>query len=197
MFGSFKYIHLNIFVPRNYTKLHEIDIYVISQLINLNNIPVTFPPGTKHVDPDTGLIYFKYDFGYEFGIILPGEGKSVEIPVPKKTIIEPPKRTFDIEMPVYHEKSTQDTQNAPTPQFKPKKFVPSGKQPKWEPTSESEMSEYEGEAKKSGTHLQGSRWEPSSCSPVSLSPSLPSTSPAFNCSYGGTWCAAPHVNCFL
>lgn len=127
---------------------------------------------------------------------MPGESKGGEIPVPKKTIIEPPKRTFDIEMPVYHEKTTPDTNHAPTPQFKPKKFVPSGKHPKWEPTSESEMSDYEGEAKRSGNHLQGPRWEPSSCSPVSLSPSLPSTSPAFNCAYGGTWCAAAHVNSF-
>lgn len=31
-------------------------------------------PGTKCVDPNTGLIYFKYDFGYEFGILFPGEG---------------------------------------------------------------------------------------------------------------------------
>uniref|UniRef100_A0A1I8PBC8 Ig-like domain-containing protein n=1 Tax=Stomoxys calcitrans TaxID=35570 RepID=A0A1I8PBC8_STOCA len=30
--------------------------------------------GTKCVDPKTGLIYFKYDFGYEFGILFPGEG---------------------------------------------------------------------------------------------------------------------------
>lgn len=30
--------------------------------------------GTKCVDPNTGLIYFKYDFGYEFGILFPGEG---------------------------------------------------------------------------------------------------------------------------
>ncbi|CAL4122342.1 unnamed protein product [Meganyctiphanes norvegica] len=34
--------------------------------------------GTAHLDPDSGLIYFKYDFGYEFGVILPGEGKKVE-----------------------------------------------------------------------------------------------------------------------
>jgi len=34
--------------------------------------------GTKHIDPDTGLIYFKYDFGYEFGILLPGEGVKNE-----------------------------------------------------------------------------------------------------------------------
>ncbi|KRT85808.1 Immunoglobulin, partial [Oryctes borbonicus] len=135
--------------------------------------------GTKHVDPDTGLIYFKYDFGYEFGIVLPGESKSGEIPVPKKTIIEPPKRSTDIEMPVYHESSTKPSTNSHQPQFKPKKFTPSNKNVKWEPTSESEMSEYEGESKKKlpGT---GARWEQSSCSPVSISPSLPSTSPAFN-----------------
>lgn len=149
-----------------------------------NPLPTTnYSSGTKHVDPDTGLIYFKYDFGYEFGIILPGESKKGEIPVPKKTIIEPPKRTHDIEMPVYHE-SSQKTQQAPTPQFKPKKFVAGGK---WEPTSESEMSEYEGEFKKR-SNVQGSRWEPSSCSPMSLSPSLPSTSPAFNNTFAGTWC---------
>ncbi|XP_059475060.1 titin-like isoform X2 [Neocloeon triangulifer] len=29
--------------------------------------------GAKQIDPDTGLIYFNYDFGYEFGLILPGE----------------------------------------------------------------------------------------------------------------------------
>ncbi|XP_066257895.1 uncharacterized protein [Euwallacea similis] len=129
--------------------------------------------GTKHVDPDTGLIYFKYDFGYEFGIILPGESKSGEIPVPKKTIIEPPKRTVDIDMPVYHE--TTQSGGAPTPQFRPKKFTN-----KWDPTSESEMSEYEGDSKRKSGLSQGSRWEPSSCSPYSMSPSLPSNSPAFN-----------------
>lgn len=90
-------------------------------------------------------------------------------------------------MPVYHETTkTNDTfNNAPTPQFKPKKFT--SKAAKWEPTSESEMSEYETEAKKRN-YIQGSRWEPSSCSPVSLSPSLPSTSPAFNNTLAGTSC---------
>jgi len=34
--------------------------------------------GTKHIDPDTGLIYFKYDFGYEFGLVLPGEPQKVD-----------------------------------------------------------------------------------------------------------------------
>lgn len=114
-----------------------------------------------------------------------------EVPVPKKTIIEPPKRTKDIELPVYHEKSTApDTNNHhPSPQFKPKKFVPAGKTNKWDPTSESEMSDYEGNTKVNNHLLQGSRWEPSSCSPASLSPSLPSTSPAFNNTFAGTWCA--------
>lgn len=88
-------------------------------------------------------------------------------------------------MPVYHESSKKDS----TPQFRPKKFTPSSKNVKWEPTSESEMSEYEGENRKRGATLQGSRWDQSSCSPVSLSPSLPSTSPAFNSALAGTWCA--------
>lgn len=65
-------------------------------------------PGTKHIDPDTGLIYFKYDFGYEFGIIFPGEGKKIvggvrnEGPVVKRSL---PIRSGDIELPVYHEKT--------------------------------------------------------------------------------------------
>ncbi|XP_017775027.1 PREDICTED: titin [Nicrophorus vespilloides] len=124
--------------------------------------------GTKHVDPDTGLIYFKYDFGYEFGILLPGESKNGEIPFPKKTIIQPPQRSQSIEMPVHHETSTA-----------PKKFVaPStNKNVKWEPTSESEMSEYEPDGRRRP------KWDQSSCSPTSISPSLPSTSPAFN-NYG-------------
>lgn len=130
-------------------------------------------PGTKHVDPETGLIYFKYDFGYEFGIIFPGEGGKVgQIPVPKKTVIEPPKRYSDIDMPVYHE-TTKPTHNS-VPTFT-KLSVPN-KNVKWNPTSESEMSEYEDVGRRK---LGGTRWEQSSASPVSISPSLPSTSPAF------------------
>ncbi|XP_065160451.1 titin-like isoform X4 [Atheta coriaria] len=132
--------------------------------------------GTKHVDPNTGLIYFKYDFGYEFGIVLPGDGKPGEIPMPKKTIIQPPQRSESIEMPVYHETSKPE---AVTPQFQPKKFKAPNKNVKWEPTSESEMSECETDRVKKQT------WEQSSCSPISISPSLPSTSPAFNNYQGG------------
>lgn len=132
------------------------------------------------MDPSTGLIYFKYDFGYEFGIILPGEGKGGEIPVPPKTIIQPPKRTRDIEMPVYHETTNSASSNnaTPTPQFQPKKFVPQSKNVKWEPTSESEMSEYEEAFRKKKQGQQ--RLQTQTYSPVSTSPSLPSTSPAFN-----------------
>lgn len=66
--------------------------------------------GTKHVDPDTGIIYFKYDFGYEFGIIFPGEGKKIVGGIrngsqhsEKQRAIPP--RPSDIEMPIIHEKS--------------------------------------------------------------------------------------------
>lgn len=139
--------------------------------------------GTKHIDPDTGLIYFKYDFGYEFGVILPGEGKSNgEIPRPQKTIIQPPKRASDIELPVYHE-TTQKPAKTNKSQFRPKKISQS-KNVKWEPTSESEMSEIEGDFRKRQAFLQPdsycNRWDQASASPASLSPSLPSMSPAFN-----------------
>lgn len=66
--------------------------------------------GTKHVDPDTGIIYFKYDFGYEFGIIFPGEGKKIVGGIRngsqhgEKQRVLPP-RASDIEVPVLHEKS--------------------------------------------------------------------------------------------
>lgn len=82
-------------------------------------------------------------------------------------------------MPVYHE-TTQQQQNANN-QLRPKKFThPNNKNVKWDPTSESEMSEYEDGFKK-----RTIGWEQSSCSPVSLSPSLPSTSPAFNATSHG------------
>ena len=72
--------------------------------------PKIFCKGTKHVDPDTGIVYFKYDFGYEFGIIFPGEGKKIvggirsDNQQSEKQRIIPP-RASDIEMPIIHEKS--------------------------------------------------------------------------------------------
>jgi hypothetical protein len=70
--------------------------------------------GTKHVDPDTGIIYFKYDFGYEFGIIFPGEGKKIVGGIrngsqQSEKLRTIPQRASDIEMPVIHEKSNGRT----------------------------------------------------------------------------------------
>lgn len=64
--------------------------------------------GTKCVDADTGLIYFKYDFGYEFGILFPGEGRkyiagSSKCPTPiAKQFLHNSAGAIDI--PVLHEK---------------------------------------------------------------------------------------------
>ncbi|XP_044767051.1 titin isoform X2 [Coccinella septempunctata] len=128
--------------------------------------------GTKHVDPDTGLIYFKYDFGYEFGIVLPGESKNGGIPERPKTIIEPPKRTRDIEMPVFHE-TTQKTKSNQHAQPKTQK---TNRNIKWEPTSESELSEYEGNAQRSqGSDKHRMTETPPSCpeTPVNASRGTP------------------------
>lgn len=64
--------------------------------------------GTKHIDPDSGLIYFKYDFGYEFGIILPGEGKRVD-KLPSVTDGDD-----GVPFPVLHTKSTDEQREQPT-----------------------------------------------------------------------------------
>lgn len=67
--------------------------------------------GTKHVDPDTGLIYFKYDFGYEFGIIFPGEGRKFvgggnKARANKQSTRTLPRISSDsIGIPVVHEKT--------------------------------------------------------------------------------------------
>jgi hypothetical protein len=157
--------------------------------------------GTKHIDPDTGLIYFKYDFGYEFGIVLPGEGDKK----PKHAQIEK-KRDDDIEVPIIHETSGSEkkkvirpsTDSGKIPQFRPKKFS-HFKAVKWEPVSESEMSETEGDSTQQhkkryslpqpattmfqkAPHIfipHSSRWDQASPSSLSLSPSLPSLSPRY------------------
>lgn len=113
--------------------------------------------GTRHIDPDTGLIYFKYDFGYEFGLVLPGQAQKVE------RIESSIGKEGTIEIPVLHERSVtpsptpraaaepqppaQAQQSAPeqqgkkeVPSFKPKKFHYKAK--RWEPT-DSELSDQE------------------------------------------------------
>lgn len=166
----------------------------------------------KQIDPDTGLIYFKYDFGYEFGIVLPGEGKKT-ITSTNKTI-QGQRRASDIEVPIVHEfttkkengyakkgtttssSSTRSTKSATT-KFGPSKTV------KWEPTSESEFSEAE-DTKNARRRYPGvggdtmppppslvipcspspSRWDHTTPSPLSLSPSLPSLSPRYSSATG-------------
>ncbi|KAK4306760.1 hypothetical protein Pmani_021420 [Petrolisthes manimaculis] len=85
--------------------------------------------GTKHIDPDTGLIYFKYDFGYEFGVILPGEAKKVE----KKREVNGD-HSGDIPIPVLHETTTDSSSQKPDSKKIPKSngYVPhlEGGQPK-------------------------------------------------------------------
>lgn len=168
--------------------------------------------GMKQIDPDTGLIYFKYDFGYEFGIVLPGEGKKT-ITSTNKTI-QGQRRASDIEVPIVHEfttkkengyakkgtttssSSTRSTKSATT-KFGPSKTV------KWEPTSESEFSEAE-DTKNARRRYPGvggdtmppppnlvipcspspSRWDHTTPSPLSLSPSLPSLSPRYSSATG-------------
>lgn len=152
--------------------------------------------GTKHIDPDTGLIYFKYDFGYEFGLVLPGQPQKVD---KIETSIG---KEGTIELPVLHEQSvtptpptnpvlvepaaaTQTTglqsQQQPVkkeiPNFKPKKFT-QYKAAKWEPT-DSELSDQEGgrgpsryydERKQSYAKFQPPERSPSPQSLASTSP---------------------------
>ncbi|KAL5290626.1 hypothetical protein ACFFRR_010159 [Megaselia abdita] len=83
--------------------------------------------GTKCIDPNTGLIYFKYDFGYEFGILFPGEGRKFVGGSSKicnggsdrSKDIYPLRLNGDIEIPVRHERSINTT---PTPRIKEVRF---------------------------------------------------------------------------
>ncbi|KAF3424285.1 hypothetical protein E2986_10888 [Frieseomelitta varia] len=166
--------------------------------------------GTKHIDPDTGLIYFKYDFGYEFGIVLPGEGKRT-VSSTNRTI-QGQRRASDIEVPIVHEfttrkengyaKRSSSTASSTRPGKSPEKFATS-KTVKWEPTSESEFSESEDvrnarKRQQDGGNAMGappslvipcsspspSRWDHTTPSPLSLSPSLPSLSPRYSSATG-------------
>lgn len=127
--------------------------------------------GTKHIDPDTGLIYFKYDFGYEFGILFPGQGKRVLADGSSSSTSQQNAmgtRKGDIEVPVIHEKSNGIHQGFNTlPLCKKSQH----KNVKWE--TESEWSDAE-EMKHHGW-----RYEQPTPSPKSLSPSIPSQSPRY------------------
>ncbi|XP_054013283.1 titin isoform X3 [Hylaeus anthracinus] len=163
--------------------------------------------GTKQIDPDTGLIYFKYDFGYEFGIVLPGEGKKT-VTSTNRTI-QGQRRASDIEVPIVHEFTTRKengfAKRANTAssgrQGKPASKFGTSKTVKWEPTSESEFSEAEDIRNARKRHPDGgntmappslvipcspspSRWDHTTPSPLSLSPSLPSLSPRYSSATG-------------
>ncbi|XP_043261539.1 uncharacterized protein LOC122402644 [Colletes gigas] len=164
--------------------------------------------GTKQIDPDTGLIYFKYDFGYEFGIVLPGEGKKT-VTSTNRTI-QGQRRSSDIEVPIVHEFTTRkengfakraSSTTSSGRQGKPASKFGTSKTVKWEPTSESEFSEAEDIRNARKRHTDGgnamvapslvipcspspSRWDHTTPSPLSLSPSLPSLSPRYSSATG-------------
>ncbi|XP_011495830.1 PREDICTED: muscle M-line assembly protein unc-89 [Ceratosolen solmsi marchali] len=145
--------------------------------------------GSKHIDPDTGLIYFKYDFGYEFGVVLPGESKHMT--TNHSQSYKNNRKPSDIEVPIIHEFTyCKENGFGKDKNYQRKSVNKFGKSVKWEPTSESEYSEVE-DFKGLGhkvpisssflipTSSPSPKWDPISPSPVSLSPSLPSLSPHF------------------
>lgn len=105
--------------------------------------------GTKHIDPDTGLIYFKYDFGYEFGVLLPGAPQKVD------KVESSIGQAGSVELPVLHERTGMTPSPQPgsgdvgagsskkkeVPSFQPKKFTTLFKPAKWEPVTDSEVSD--------------------------------------------------------
>lgn len=130
--------------------------------------------------------------------MLPGEGKKTVSSSSKS--IQGQRHASDIDVPIVHEFTRKENgfskSAAPTStnygrqsNFKQERFAPA-KTVKWEPTSESEFSEVEDlkGSKKYGGGLPvppsifipaspSPRWDPTTPSPVSLSPSLPSLSP--------------------
>ncbi|XP_065571252.1 titin-like isoform X3 [Artemia franciscana] len=119
--------------------------------------------GSKHIDPDSGLIYFKYDFGYEFGIVMPGESQKVQK-------IQSSEREGDIPVPVIHEKSPR--RETPSPRRSPKQSPPSKRASRQKSPSESEASDIEKPKIPSFkprkiTHAKPAKWEPMSESEIS------------------------------
>ena len=132
---------------------------------NRNPIQIIFI-GTKCIDPDTGLIYFKYDFGYEFGVVLPGEGGKPGSSVKAKAVTtskSTEREDGSVEVPVIHETTT------PSPFGPSKKKKQQTRSVKWDPTSESEMSDFE-EARRKGFATGPKISYPNTPSPMSASP---------------------------
>ncbi|KAL7299328.1 hypothetical protein TKK_0007906 [Trichogramma kaykai] len=146
--------------------------------------------GTKQIDPTTGLVYFKYDFGYEFGIVLSEETKKSEVNKLQKSVTRKVSES-DIEVPVIHEYDSRqrsssnisDHQNYHT--FPRKSCGKLSKSVKWEPNSESEFSEFEdfkgscGKTPDLSNALESNysispRWNHTSPRPTSISPRMSS-----------------------
>jgi titin len=109
--------------------------------------------GSKCIDPDTGLIYFKYDFGYEVGLVLPGEGKNMNVGPAQPSVrpqLQLPDDQSEVEFPIIHER-TEEVKHA--------------KKIRWE--SESELSDFEHQ--RAGKRMD-QRAEPSPSSVSTASP---------------------------
>ena len=142
--------------------------------------------------------------------MLPGEGKRT-VSSTNRTI-QGQRRASDIEVPIVHEfttrkengyaKRSSSTASSARPSKSAEKFATS-KTVKWEPTSESEFSETEDVRNARKRHQDGvnamgappslvipcsspspSRWDHTTPSPLSLSPSLPSLSPRYSSATG-------------
>ena len=143
--------------------------------------------------------------------MLPGEGKRT-VSSTNRTI-QGQRRASDIEVPIVHEfttrkengyaKRSSSTASSTRPAKSSEKFATS-KTVKWEPTSESEFSESEDarnarKRQQDGGNAMGappslvipcsspsspSRWDHTTPSPLSLSPSLPSLSPRYSSATG-------------
>jgi titin len=104
------------------------------------------------------LIYFKYDFGYEVGLVLPGEGKNMkgsssEAPA-KRPPLQLPGNEDEVEFPIIHE---------------PSEITKQTKKIRWE--SESELSEFEAlKAQQRSEQRSEQRLDPSPSSVSTTSP---------------------------
>lgn len=114
------------------------------------------------------MIYFKYDFGYEFGIVLPGEGGKKAISGGNKPPDRKIVRRESIDFPIIHEKTGQGESYSVQP-----KKCNYMKSVKWDPMSEGEMSDTEDFHKRRNTFpMRGPQvphWE-AAPSPLSISP---------------------------
>lgn len=107
---SQEYLNLVSIKTNRNCNIYNNYIFLISPLAVCNE---SFSIGSKHIDPDSGLIYFKYDFGYEFGIVLPGEARKIA----RSRSVPPGDKSGDIEIPVIHERSDDESKSSKKVKF--------------------------------------------------------------------------------